>query len=358
MKAIGMTLKPELSEILEQWQGLRKEALEMMGQREKELVESRIAQSAVKSVEVKTPTANFVISLDGKTKPQLVLLEEYLKCFIDTYMEDPIHIEWEERFVEIIEQYWTGINATGDTDTRPRDLATFLSVLLEIAYAWRFYTASMDHWRLSLYKRYNPDTVDRFEGAKEKRDRRHQLVKARVKGKRTLDLGCGFGRIEEDLVNWGTRSVVALDVSLNFLRMMEDYARDRGFSLERIFRVQGDCRRLPFKRGSFDLVLCVGTLFQIPHPKRAVSEIARLLEEGQEAFLEFQARNPRAVLTPRYHFGMRQYLSEKETTTMLESTGLEVQETRRLRDETMANYLHSHLVTLKPGKSHRGRVKV
>jgi SAM-dependent methyltransferase len=80
-------------------------------------------------------------------------------------------------------------------------------------------------------------------------DRCHPLP-----GRRALDLACGPGRHAAQLAARGAR-VVGLDLSLPLLSLAR--ARTRGA----VALVRGDMRRLPFRTGSFDIVVNLFTSF-------------------------------------------------------------------------------------------------
>jgi SAM-dependent methyltransferase len=91
-------------------------------------------------------------------------------------------------------------------------------------------------------------------------------------GRRTLDLGCGEGRLARDLKALG-HDVVALDGS----ETMVAAARAADPALEVLL---GDAAALPFPDGSFDLVVAFMSLQDVDDMEGAVAESARVLEPG------------------------------------------------------------------------------
>ena len=91
-------------------------------------------------------------------------------------------------------------------------------------------------------------------------------------GRRTLELGCGEGRVVRDLTTRGHR-VVGLDSSPTLL----GYAREADPPGRYVL---ADAARAPFADDAFDLVVAYNSLMDIEHMEAAVREAARVLETG------------------------------------------------------------------------------
>jgi SAM-dependent methyltransferase len=91
-------------------------------------------------------------------------------------------------------------------------------------------------------------------------------------GRRTLDLGCGEGRLSRDLKALG-HDVVAVDLSPTML----EAARGADPDLEAHL---ADAADLPFDDGSFDLVVAFMSLQDVDDVEGAVGQTARVLEPG------------------------------------------------------------------------------
>jgi SAM-dependent methyltransferase len=91
-------------------------------------------------------------------------------------------------------------------------------------------------------------------------------------GGRTLDLGCGEGRLARDLKRLG-HDVIGLDASATMVAA----AREADQSME--IR-HGDAAALPFADGSFRLVVAFMSLQDIDDLEGAIAESARALEPG------------------------------------------------------------------------------
>jgi SAM-dependent methyltransferase len=89
---------------------------------------------------------------------------------------------------------------------------------------------------------------------------------------RTLEVGCGEGRVTRDLTSRGHR-VTALDASPTLLRA----AAERGPAAEYVL---GTAEALPFADASFTLVVAYNVLMDVEDMPAAVAEVARVLEPG------------------------------------------------------------------------------
>lgn len=84
---------------------------------------------------------------------------------------------------------------------------------------------------------------------------------------RVLDVGCGEGALTRVLREDCPGQVVGCDRDAGLLSELEPPV------------VQGDAYQLPFPDGSFDLVVCQALLINLPDPKRAVGEFARVADD-------------------------------------------------------------------------------
>jgi ubiquinone/menaquinone biosynthesis C-methylase UbiE len=97
-------------------------------------------------------------------------------------------------------------------------------------------------------------------------------------GGRVLEVGCGRGVGLPGLARLLRPSrLVGLDIEPAFLAEAGQRLEVAGVVAE---LVPGDVRRMPFPRGSFDLVVDFGTCYHIARPGAALAEIARVLAPG------------------------------------------------------------------------------
>ena len=149
---------------------------------------------------------------------------------------------------------------------------------------------------------------------------------------RVLEVAVGTGRSLEFY-----RSDVAL-TGVDLSPEMLDRARARASALGvEVDLRDGDAEHLPFADGSFDTVVCALGLCSIPHPDRAIAEMARVLVPGGSLLLldhvgstwppVFAAQwlvERVTILTAGEHFTRRQL-------PLVRAAGLEVRAADRLR---------------------------
>ncbi len=129
-------------------------------------------------------------------------------------------------------------------------------------------------------------------------------------GTRTLDIGCGEGRIGCWLAGCGHR-VVGVDSS----RTLANRASEAG-GYEKV--VCGDAAALPWPADEFDLAVAFMSLHDMPHPAGVIREIARVLEPG--GVLCIAIVHP--LNRPAEHFD--DYFSEQRATEVITRNGLEM----------------------------------
>jgi SAM-dependent methyltransferase len=91
-------------------------------------------------------------------------------------------------------------------------------------------------------------------------------------GRRTLDLGCGEGRVARDLAARG-HAVVGIDSSPTLVDLTREADPDGDYLV-------GDAAALPFEDASFDLAIAYNVLMDVDDMAGAVREAASVLEQG------------------------------------------------------------------------------
>jgi ubiquinone/menaquinone biosynthesis C-methylase UbiE len=99
-------------------------------------------------------------------------------------------------------------------------------------------------------------------------------------GERVLEIGPGTGYYTLDLANWvATEGEVAIfDLQQEMLDHTVRRARERG--IWNVASSRGDAQELPYDDGSFDAVVLIATLGEIPDQDAALRETARVLRRG------------------------------------------------------------------------------
>ena len=105
-----------------------------------------------------------------------------------------------------------------------------------------------------------------------------------VKGRRVLDLGCGFGRYLLALQSSGA-DAIGVDLGEPYLRLSPLIAAREGQSTP--LRTLATGESLPFRDASFDVVLCIRSLPYMDL-RATLSEIARVLVDGGRLVLVIQ----------------------------------------------------------------------
>jgi SAM-dependent methyltransferase len=89
-------------------------------------------------------------------------------------------------------------------------------------------------------------------------------------GRRTIEIGCGEGRVTRDLKARG-HQVVGVDAAPTLVGLAREADREGEY-------VVADAARLPFEDASFDLAVAFNSLMDIDDMPAAVREAARVLE--------------------------------------------------------------------------------
>jgi ubiquinone/menaquinone biosynthesis C-methylase UbiE len=102
---------------------------------------------------------------------------------------------------------------------------------------------------------------------------------------RVLDVGTGTGAIAVKMsLKRPDLSVTGIDLSDGMLEAAREAIRQA--SLQRRVRVRrANARRIPFRRGCFDLVISNSLLHHLPDPVPAFDEMARVLAPGGRVFI-------------------------------------------------------------------------
>jgi len=101
------------------------------------------------------------------------------------------------------------------------------------------------------------------------------LLKINPAPQKILDIGCSSGHITSKIVELFPKAVTfGLDSYDQAINLGEKIHPQIKFYL-------GDAHKLPFKKGTFDLITCIETVEHLADPKKAISEMKRCLKKGK-----------------------------------------------------------------------------
>jgi len=129
---------------------------------------------------------------------------------------------------------------------------------------------SRDHWERQASNWAAWARTPNFDAYWEYSSAFFELVPA--PGRRTLEVGCGEGRVARDLVERGHR-VTACDSTFELLKLARDADRTSGY-------LRCDAAALPYRDESFDLIVFYNSLMDIDDMESSVREAARVLAPG------------------------------------------------------------------------------
>lgn len=122
------------------------------------------------------------------------------------------------------------------------------------------------------------------------------LKKFLNKRQKILDLACGYGRFTIPLAKQGY-NIEGADISQNLLNAAKKTAKKQRLKIR--FRL-ADMRKLPYKKDSFDVILCMWSAFLELSKKKdqmkALKEMLRTLNLGGFALLEMPKPMSRSEL--------------------------------------------------------------
>ncbi len=94
---------------------------------------------------------------------------------------------------------------------------------------------------------------------------------------RILDVGCGAAALMERFAHrYWHQSILAIDFSFTSLALARHH--------QRAFYLQADATQLPFKSGTFDLIISNGVIHHIPHYQAVFFESNRLLKPNAQFY--------------------------------------------------------------------------
>ena len=147
---------------------------------------------------------------------------------------------------------------------------------------------------------------------------------------RILDAGTGTGALAFAVAPL-VREVVAVDIVPELLAE----ARRRAAAFPNVTFVEGDIGRLDLDSGSFDVAATLRTLHHVPHPERAVAELARVTRLGGSVLIvdQIAPTDPLAALELDRFERVRdpshtRTLPDVDVRSFLEANGLVLRQSR------------------------------
>jgi len=189
---------------------------------------------------------------------------------------------------------------------------------------------------------------------------------AGVKGKRTVDIGCGGGILTDAMARKGA-SALGIDLSSNALKVAQLHALEAntpGVSYREI-SAEALAKESP---GQFDVVTCMEMLEHVPDPASVVQACSQLVKPGGWVFFSTLNRNAKSFLfavvgaeyilnlLPRGTHEYAKMIKPSELSSFCRASGLQLRETKGmeynpftkrywLSADTSVNYL---LATQRP----------
>jgi 2-polyprenyl-6-hydroxyphenyl methylase / 3-demethylubiquinone-9 3-methyltransferase len=117
--------------------------------------------------------------------------------------------------------------------------------------------------------------------------------RARLNGKRVLDVGCGGGILTEGMARRGA-AVIGIDLAETSLSVARAHARESGFEIGyRNIALDNLAAEQP---ESFDIITCMEMLEHVPDPAAVVTACARLVKPDGHVFFSTINRNAKSFL--------------------------------------------------------------
>lgn len=145
---------------------------------------------------------------------------------------------------------------------------------------------------------FRKEQIDTFNGTSLSADRfwaETGWKRDELKGKWMLDAGCGAGRFL-DASSSADAEVVGIDISSAI-----DAAKDNLKGRANVHFVQASIYDLPFKKGIFDFVYCIGVIQHTPDPDKSLRSIAEMVgPDGEIAVTIYERRKWYTMLFSKY----------------------------------------------------------
>ena len=185
-------------------------------------------------------------------------------------------------------------------------------------------------------------------------------ARARLKGTRVLDVGCGGGILSDSMARRGAQ-VLGVDLASKSLKVAQLHALEAGTENVEYREIAAEALAVEAP-GTFDTVTCMEMLEHVPDPSSIVSACASLAKPGGWVFFSTINRNAKAFLfaivgaehmlnlLPKGTHEYARFIRPSELAQCCRNAGLELVETRGmeynpitgrywLSGDTSVNYL-------------------
>jgi 2-polyprenyl-3-methyl-5-hydroxy-6-metoxy-1,4-benzoquinol methylase len=157
------------------------------------------------------------------------------------------------------------------------------------------YTKSFgEQW--NRFREVQLDSLNHCHRSERRFDNETHWTADNLRGRWTLDAGCGAGRFAEIAAKRGAK-LVALDMSSAVEATAATLHAQPGAHVD---VVQASLLEPPFKPGVFDYAYSLGVIQHTPDPKRGVREVVRCVRPGGGFAFAIYARQPWTKLNAKY----------------------------------------------------------
>ena len=91
--------------------------------------------------------------------------------------------------------------------------------------------------------------------------------------KKILDVGCGTGVLEDELIEQTTANIFGLDINPEYIAFAIKHTSNISYAF-------GDAHNLPYSSGAFDITLCHFLLLWVQNPQQVIQEMVRVTTPG------------------------------------------------------------------------------
>jgi 2-polyprenyl-6-hydroxyphenyl methylase / 3-demethylubiquinone-9 3-methyltransferase len=118
-------------------------------------------------------------------------------------------------------------------------------------------------------------------------------LRAQLRGKRVLDVGCGGGLLSEAMAKSGA-TVTGIDLGPATIEVAELHALESGVTVS--YRRESAEAHALAKAGSYDIVTCMEMLEHVPEPLSVLRALHTLVKPGGDVFVSTINRNFKAFM--------------------------------------------------------------